>query len=202
MLAVAACGADPADGPVPGAVTVAAAGCGPVEDGGSGIVVAPGVVVTAAHVVAGSDAVTVVAGDGRRVDAVVDEIDTGLDAAVLRADDLGVVPVRRRGHLRAGERGTVGDDPTPFEVVRRVRINTTDIYRRGRHRRSGYELAAEVAPGRSGAGLVTADGVLGGMVFAASRRTPGRAWALDVDALEPLLAAADGEPAPPTGCWR
>jgi S1-C subfamily serine protease len=84
-----------------------------------------------------------------------------------------------------------------------VTIRTSDIYREGEHLRPGFELRADVEPGDSGGGLIAADGDLLGMVWASSRERDDRAWALPIEALDPLVAAARaGEPPPAARCAR
>jgi S1-C subfamily serine protease len=53
--------------------------------------------------------------------------------------------------------------------------------------RPALELAARVASGDSGAPVVTEDGALAGVVFAASRNRPQTAYAVDADAVKQLL---------------
>jgi hypothetical protein len=52
--------------------------------------------------------------------------------------------------------------------------------------------------GDSGGGVVGADGSLLGVVWATSRESDARAWAITADALGPLLVRARHGEAPPT----
>jgi S1-C subfamily serine protease len=94
-------------------------------------------------------------------------------------------------------------ESAPAEILRRVTVRTTDVYREGEHLRPGLELQADVQAGDSGGGLVDADGKLVGIVWATSRERDDRAWAMPITALDPLLAAATAaHPVPPVACAR
>lgn len=200
------------------AVAVRASGCRQGEAlTGSGSVVADGLVVTVAHVVAGSSAVSVTDADGREHTAAVVGLDTVNDLAVLAVDGLDADPLSL-GTLAAGDRAVfVVHDAAgrataePAAVVRRADLSMADLYGQGTHVRPGFELEAHVSPGDSGAVLVGDDGRAGAVVFATSRDDaptpaptggagPGRqAWATDISALTPLLDAAAPDTPVPTG---
>jgi S1-C subfamily serine protease len=132
-----------------------------------------------------------------------------LDVAVVRVDGLEAPAVDRRQH-QAGEPVSLMVTEDDGEVVSqavevngRVTIRTSDIYRDGEHERPALDIVAEVRGGDSGASLVGGDGRLLALVWATSRRTEGRAWALPIETLDPLLdEAASGEPAPAVPCSR
>lgn len=161
---------------------------------GSGTAVDADTVLTVAHVVAGADSITVTDADGEDHEARLIAIDTALDLAVLDVPGLDATGVDRAS-LRAGDRGTARGMGTggdlDWAIERVVVIRFADIYGEGVHERSGYELAANVERGDSGAGLFGDDGSFGGLVFAASRQDPGRAWATDIAAAADILAAAE-----------
>jgi S1-C subfamily serine protease len=123
------------------------------DDVATGFVVGDGRVVTVAHVL-GRD----VRVDGRP--ARVLRRDDRLDLALLAADVSG--PAVRFG----------GDDP---RVVRRADASIDG----SGWRRPVLELRSEVERGDSGAPVVTSSGQVVGVIFAASRSRPGRAWAID-----------------------
>jgi S1-C subfamily serine protease len=210
VAAVAGCGGRDAGAVDPAASVVAirAAGCRLTANLAVGIVIGDGLVATVAHAVAGESRIDVSTPDGRELSASVAALDTALDAAVLQVGGLDLAPLDRRAH-EADETVTLwthGDGaarPSPVEVRRRVTIRTSDIYREGEHLRPGFELRADVEPGDSGGGLIAADGDLLGMVWASSRERDDRAWALPIEALDPLVAAARaGEPPPAARCAR
>jgi S1-C subfamily serine protease len=206
---LAGCGRDggaAAHDPTASTVAVDGSGCGLADAHAVGVVVGDGLVATVAHAVAGQQDLTVVTPDGRHLPGQLAAIDTGLDAAVLRVDDLGLPAVSRRAYedrepvaLVLSHDGTVSSKP--IQVRRRVTIATSDIYRQGHHLRPGLELDAAVVAGDSGGGVVGADGSLLGVVWATSRESDDRAWAITADALGPLLdRARQGDPPPKVAC--
>lgn len=204
--ALAACGHDgdaTARDATASTVAIDASGCGLADAHAVGVVVGDGLVATVAHAVAGQQDLAVVTPDGRHLPGRLAAIDTDLDAAILRVDDLGLPAVSRRAYedrepvaLVLSHDGTVSS--TPIQVRRRVTIATSDIYRQGHHLRPGLELDAAVVAGDSGGGVVGADGSLLGVVWATSRESDARAWAITADALGPLLVRARHGEAPPT----
>ena len=66
----------------------------------------------------------------------------------------------------------------PVEIIRRVIINTEDIYREGDTSRPGFELRGIVLPGDSGAAVVVDNHVIA-VVWARSRQIDDRSWAID-----------------------
>ena len=56
-----------------------------------------------------------------------------------------------------------------------------DIYGAGQHSRNVVELRAEIRRGNSGGPLVIAPGVVGGVVFGASRASPEVGYAIGSD---------------------
>lgn len=225
MLAGASCGDDepgdltvaadgtsgevPAEAAVAAAVDVGAWGCGPREHVGSGSFIDRDLVITAAHVVAGSDELRVIDGDGRELDGSVVHFDPDLDLAMIRTDQGGHPVALRAQEAAAGERGIVallrrdvdggelGVDSqiVVVEVLRAARVNTTDIYRDGDVQRAGFELGADISPGDSGALVVLPGGGVG-IVWSRSNRRDSRAWAVDLPAVvtDPAERAALTDP--------
>lgn len=104
-------------------------------------------------------------------------VDTSRPAVMLTDDPpttgeapglTGTIVIERDGRLTV----------EPVTVERRVMITTEDIHREGETRRPGYELAADIEPGDSGA-LLVIDGHGVGVVWSRSVRTDGKAWAID-----------------------
>jgi S1-C subfamily serine protease len=204
-----ACGGTDRSPPDPSAsvVAIGATGCRPTSTRAVGVVVADELVATVAHAVAGESEITVVTPDGREAQGSVAAIDTELDAALLRVDGLDLSPLPRAVHERGevsmwtSDHGAVRS--APAEILRRVTVHTSDIYREGEYLRPGFELRADVEAGDSGGGLVDRDGDLVGLVWATSRERPERAWAMPVEALDPLLDATRAGQEPPTArCSR
>lgn len=189
---------------IEGALAVEADGCGARVGQGAATVIADRLAITAAHVVAGATAVEVTDAAGRTAPAEVVDFDPALDLAVLRLDSPVGEPVpRRAGRAVEGERGVVvvpdrdADDQrfevVEVEVLRSVDIRTTDIYLDADVVRAGFEIAAPIDEGDSGAMVVLADGAAG-VVWARSNQRAGRAWAVDLtasDAIDDLDALAD-----------
>lgn len=189
VLLAAACAPDP-----PAAIVgVRAQGCG--ISTGSGAFVADGLVLTAAHTVAGATSI-VVTTDGAEHPAELVRLDADLDLAALRTDGPAGRPLTLASStpeagtaavayaVRAGE-----VVPIPVTIVRPVTIDTTDIYLEGSVSRPGLELAGDVGPGDSGAAVV-AGGRVVGVVWARSSLAPGRAWAVIPSAVD--LASSPG----------
>jgi S1-C subfamily serine protease len=184
-------------------VLIRAEGCRARPSRGVGGVIAPGRVVTVAHLVAGSTSVTVqdAAGTDRR--AVVVGLDRSTDLALL-AVDVDMPPLPRRT-LPAGEQGSFvvdRDGPTTLsfttEAFVDIRIDSIDGDRRVQRR--GYQVQATIVDGDSGAVLVTNEGVAIGVLYARSTAAENRAWATDIAELDPLLAADSGEPVDVGAC--
>jgi S1-C subfamily serine protease len=175
-----ACAPDP-----PGAaVGIRASGCPGGRGVGSGAYIAEGLVLTAAHTVAGAHDIAVVRA-GQSVPAEVVAFDPDMDLAVLSTEHPGTSHFRYAATQIA--RGTpatayVWRDERVVAIavtmVRPVQIATADIYREGETLRAGYELAGDIHPGDSG-GPVLVDGRLAGIVWARSNRASGRGYAID-----------------------
>lgn len=187
----------------PLAVRVTATGCSAVASQGGGVALGGTRVATVAHVVAGATAVTVTTAAGAEHTARIVAIDTARDVALLDVAGL-TEPPARTAELTVGQRGTYlgwgrGRATTvPFTVKTAAEVVSEDIYVKGRHGRPGYVLTAAVVHGDSGAGLVRADGALGGLVWATSRNDDREGWGVGIDAVLPLASATPaGAPAAP-----
>ncbi len=173
-------------------VKVEGVACRRIQEG-SGFVVAPDLVVTNAHVVAGEPETVVERLDGTEVGAEVVAFDPERDLAVLRAPglDLPALPI---DDVAAGGRGAVFGRPgggplriAPFEVGREVAATGRDIYDADRTQRQVLILSASLAPGDSGAALVDPDGDVVGVAFAIAPDRPGVSYALAIEELETVL---------------
>jgi S1-C subfamily serine protease len=184
------------DTAVASTVRVEGPACGRIQEG-SGFVVAPGIVVTNAHVVAGEDRTTLLERSGRRVSATVVYFDPDRDLAVLQGDVREpALPIGRGG---VGTRGAVlgypGGGPldvSPFEVRDAVTALGRDLYDRHGTRRQVLILASDLAPGDSGAALVDPAGTIVGVAFAIAPDRPGTAYALSTAELQAALDAPRG----------
>ncbi len=169
---------------------VRADGCEPREILGTASLIGSGHALTAAHVVAGARRTTVIGSDGERREAQVVLLDPDLDIAVLKTPEgIGEALDFYDGDIDAGtvgvvafarlEDGRVDVRTTDLEVLRHVDIATTDIYLDRDVTRSGFEIAASIDPGDSGAVVVIGGGAAG-VIWARSTEREGRAWAVDI----------------------
>jgi S1-C subfamily serine protease len=156
------------------------------QSSGTGFVIAPGYVVTNAHVIAGGRTVRVRTVNGPAHDAVVVFDDPQLDVALLNVPTLDAPALRfattdpRRGATGA----TLGFPHGGPLVVEPAAVSATyaaqglDIYGERRVNRTVLELRAIVDQGDSGGPLILADGTVGGVVFAEARTDENVGYAL------------------------
>ena len=179
---------------------VSAATCG-LSTVGTGFVIAPGYVVTNAHVVAGAgpSGVRIRTPGGTVRDAVTVLIDPELDVALLHVNGLLALPL----HFAATDpgRGAIGATLgypgggaltiLPAAVAGRYPATGRDIYGQGTVRRDILELRAPIERGDSGGPLVLSDGSVGGVVFAKARTIRDVGYALAArevaDRVEPAI---------------
>jgi S1-C subfamily serine protease len=163
---------------------------------GSGFVFAPGRVMTNAHVVAGVSEPTIDL-DGRRLDARVVVFDPQLDVAVLLVKDLERQPLSFDRTGASGENAVILGYPQngPFDArAARIRSEMTmqspDIYDQGQHLRKAFALRGLVRSGNSGGPLVSPEGRVLGVIFAASVTDSSTGYALTANQVS--AAAAQG----------
>ena len=163
-----------------------------------------GLILTAAHVVAGSLSVSVTpsaSATGEPMSAQVVALDPANDLALLSVPGLSA-PGLRLGSFVAGDTGAAlifRDGKVveqPFTITRPVIVRILDIYERDKVSREGYQLEIEIDAGDSGAVLVGADGKVGAVLYAKSRGTEDRAWGANMSAVPALIAAASAGPLP------
>lgn len=181
---------------------ITSSGCGTGLSVGSGFFVSPTHAVTNAHVVAGSSATTVTLG-GEARQATVVALDTEADVALLHVPGANVPALRLSP--QAPPRGTPaaalgypgGGDltVTSAAVTATYEIPGPDIYGEGRFSRNVVEMRAVIRRGNSGGPLVIAPGVVGGVVFGASRVSPDVGYAIGsneaVDRIGPFIGSTD-----------
>ena len=160
-------------------------GCGGVLFG-SGFPVAGNLVITNAHVVAGSQRPEVITNRGVRASASVIYFDASHDLALLSVPDLPVRPLRLAGAADRGQQAVVIGYPSGgpqrvigARVVLRTQPEAPDIYARPQNsRRDIYVLQARVRKGVSGGPVVDLRGRPLGVVFAASTVERNEGYAL------------------------
>jgi S1-C subfamily serine protease len=168
----------------PSTVKIVGDGCDQIQEG-SGFVVAPGLVVTNAHVVAGIPHPTVVDSAGSHATTVV-LFDPSFDLAVLRTQDLPEPPLRLDpSTVPRLTQGAILGYPGggifaygPAGVMAEFEAEGRDIYGQGLTVRDVYEIQAVVRPGNSGGPLIMPDGVVIGIVFSRSTTDADVGYAL------------------------
>jgi S1-C subfamily serine protease/uncharacterized membrane protein required for colicin V production len=188
----------------PSTVEVLGSGC---IDGylnqGSGFVVAPGYVVTNAHVVAGTHE-QVLASNGARFAASVVFFDPEVDIALLYAPTFHGPPLPLAGgELTRGDGGAVLGFPGggdlqvgPAAVRQTLDAVGRDIYGQGEVTRHIDELQATVHHGNSGGPFVLPDGRVAGVVFANSVLDEGVTYAITAAQFAPEVRSALGRTTP------
>lgn len=190
-------------------VRVESTACGRILTG-TAFAIAPGFVVTNAHVIAGASSIEVTpdARAGRPRSAVAVLFDPRLDVALLRVPGLrapGLTfatrdPERGEPAAALGHPSGEGLATIPAAVAAIYRASGRDLYGEATVERGIVEVRADIGPGDSGGPLVLADGTVGGVVFAESRTDPGVGYALAVDAVSATVIPAVGRSgAVPTG---
>lgn len=153
---------------------------------GSGFVISPNHILTNAHVVAGvTESQTVTTRLGARFNARVVLFDPERDLAVLYVPGLNARTLQFAGPANLGDEAIVAGYPrdNPFTVVP-ARVGddqlaqAPDIYQRKEVTRQIYSIRANVEPGNSGGPLLSPDGTVYGVVFAAAVGTPDTGFAL------------------------
>ena len=167
---------------------VTSSGCGAGLSVGSSFFVSATHAVTNAHVVAGSESTTVTLG-GATHDAVVVAIDGEADLALLHVPGAEAPALRLNPAVTT--RGTTGValgypgggdlTVTPAGVTASHDITGPDIYGDGAHTRSVVELRSGIRRGNSGGPLVVEPGLVGGVIFGASRINPEVGYAIGSD---------------------
>jgi S1-C subfamily serine protease len=164
---------------------------------GSGFVYAREHVMTNAHVVAGTKApLTVELGGARRAGRVV-AFDSRRDLAVIYVPGLSAPAMQFAAHPAASESDAVVigfplDGPFDAQAarIRDVRnITGPDIYESGQVKREIYTIRGLVQSGNSGGPLISKDGVVLGVIFAAAADDRQTGFALTATEAAPVADA-------------
>jgi S1-C subfamily serine protease len=197
----------PLDGPIVGdravraastsVVRVLGSACG-LGISGSGWVVAPGVVVTAAHVVAGErDTSVVPPRSEQQLDAQVVGFDPKNDVAILRVRGLSAHPLALADPQEKRPVGIVGyplNGPLDVEagrIGRTDKVLTDDAYGHGPVERTVTSLAGVVRHGNSGGPAIDSDGRVQATVFA-SRVGSSGGYGIPASVVRNVLDSASG----------
>jgi len=166
---------------------------------GTGFVVAPGRVVTNAHVVAGVDEPVVETPGGRALPGRVVYFDSQHDLAVVAVDGLRSEPLALAADLPSGSAAAFAGYPhggpfqsKPATVQDIATVLVPDIYGKNASPEDVYRLAGDVQPGNSGGPLLTMDGQVAGVVFAKATTESSLGFAITMNDLSPVAAQAPG----------
>jgi S1-C subfamily serine protease len=143
---------------------------------GSGFVVSDHSVMSNAHVVAGSNSVTVHDTDGTSYDATVVSYDPRVDIAILDVPGLPAPPLAfANAPAAAGTEAVVMGFPdassfeaTPARIREVINLKGPDIYRTTTVTRQVYTIRGTVRQGESGGPVVDLNGQVLGVVFGAA----------------------------------
>jgi len=173
-------------------VRVEGIACDRIQDG-TGFVVAPDLLATNAHVIAGEAHTHVDTSDGRRLDTQLVAFDPNRDLAVLRVPGLGL-PALTEADGAVDERGALFGHPgggalrqSPMRIAEQILARGTNIERTASTERQVFVLAAVTAPGDSGAPVVDEQGHVVGVMFAYDISRQTTAYALTRKELDAVL---------------
>jgi S1-C subfamily serine protease len=166
---------------------------------GSGFPVEAHLMITAAHVVAGTKNTIVIKPNGDRFPATVVYWDPDTDIAVLRVGTLpaGVLRVDQEIAPRFSDGAAIGYPGGGRRTISVARVRGHvdakgyDIYSRHAVDRLIYVLRSTVIPGNSGGPFVDTDGRVRGMIFAAASNNKDEAYALDGSEIERAIKAGE-----------
>ncbi|WP_434995018.1 MarP family serine protease [Arthrobacter sp. Ld5] len=179
-------------------ITGTAFQCGQNQTG-SGFVIAPGRVVTNAHVVAGVERPVVEVPGGGALPGRVVQLDTVRDVAVIAVDGLQAPPLSLGEELANGSTAAFAGYPAggpyriqPASVQGLSPVLVNNIYGADPRPLQIYSLAANVQQGNSGGPLLDLQGRVAGVVFAKSTADAPVGYALSLEELRPIAESAEG----------
>jgi S1-C subfamily serine protease len=182
-----------------------APGCQKVLEG-SGFVVSQNRVMSNAHVVAGSDSVTVET-DGQTYDATVVSYDPDADISILDVPDLpsaslmfAEAPAETgTDALVLGYPGGGEFQATPARVRETIKLSGPDIYRTKTVEREVYTIRGTVRQGNSGGPMIDRSGQVLGVVFGAAVDDADTGFVLTAKEVERQMAQIGNTQPVPTG---
>lgn len=166
-------------------VKIVGQGCGGIVEG-TGFIVAPNLIMTNAHVVAGIAHPYITDLSGQTYQAYPIWFDPNLDLSILRVKNLpGKVLTLSTKSYTSGTPGAVLGYPgggsftvVPASVISQISATGQNIYGNSSITRSIYEINANVIPGNSGGPLIGQSGEVIGIVFAESTTYAHTGYAL------------------------
>lgn len=173
---------------------------------GTGFVIAPNRVMSNAHVVAGSDSVTVEA-DGQSYEGSVVSYDPNEDISILDVPNLPLRPlVFAQQPANTGADAVVLGYPgggdfvaTPARIREIIELNGPDIYRTTTVNREVYTIRGTVRQGNSGGPMINRSGQVLGVVFGAAVDNNDTGFVLTANEVSRQLAKANSSVKVPTG---
>jgi S1-C subfamily serine protease len=173
---------------------------------GTGFVVGPNRVMSNAHVVAGSDSVTVEV-DGQTYDASVVSYDPEADISILDVPNLPSAPLQfAQGAAPTGTDAIVMGYPgggdfvaTPARVREIIELNGPDIYRTATVTREVYTIRGTVRQGNSGGPMLDRSGKVLGVVFGAAVDDADTGFVLTAKEVSRQMAKIGNTQRVPTG---
>ncbi len=172
------------------------------EGNGSGFVIAPGLVATAAHVVAGASTITLGPEAGSEVPATVVGSDSGEDLALLRAQGTFSATVLR---FHTGGDVPIGNDVIVLGYPLGLDFTATrgaitgrgrDLNIEGTAYTGLFQTDAAVNPGNSGGAIVNGSGDVVGVVVAGGEGYEGIGFGVPVSRARGVLEAWAQSPVP------
>ncbi len=174
---------------------------------GTGFVIAPNRVMSNAHVVAGSDSVTVEAEDGNEYDATVVSYDPNADISILDVPNLPIQPLQfAEEPAKSGTDAVVLGFPgggdfvaTPARVREIIELSGPDIYKTTTVNREVYTIRGLVRQGNSGGPMINRAGQVIGVVFGAAVDDNDTGFVMTTDEVSRQLAKVGNTSEVPTG---
>jgi S1-C subfamily serine protease len=167
---------------------------------GSGWVVAPGLVVTNAHVIAGEDDTTVTPSGESALDATPVHFDSTNDLALLRVGSLDSPALRLVAEPASGTPGAVLGYPengsftiSPARLGATGTVISQDAYGRGPVTRQMTALRGEIHSGNSGGPMVDSAGDVLTTIFAATTEGKPSGYGVPNEIVREALSDSDGE---------
>ncbi|WP_193046680.1 acid resistance serine protease MarP [Mycolicibacterium baixiangningiae] len=182
-----------------------APGCQKVLEG-TGFVVSPNRVMSNAHVVAGSESVTVEV-EGQTYEAFVVSYDPNADISILDVPNLPAGPLPFVDELAPSGTDAIvmgypgGGDftATPARIRETIELNGPDIYRKTTVTREVYTIRGTVRQGNSGGPMINRGGKVLGVVFGAAVDDADTGFVLTSDEVGHQLAKVGNTTRVPTG---
>ncbi len=173
---------------------------------GTGFVVAPNRVMSNAHVVAGSDSVTVEA-EGKKYDATVISYDPSADISILDVPNLPQQPLIFADQpAKSGTDAVVLGYPgggdfvaTPARVREIIELSGPDIYKTTTVNREVYTIRGTVRQGNSGGPMINRAGQVIGVVFGAAVDDNDTGFVMTTNEVSRQLAKIGNTAKVPTG---